>query len=391
MRERLVGRAADDVEVGHRRGGETRAQGGQPGVGGAEQVGVEQPAGRGMHDRRLDPRGLALVRDAQQQVVARLERRDRVDRLRVALGQGLHVQRVGDRDAPEPEPVTQQVVHHLAGERRGQVRGAGQGRERDVRGHDEVGPGLDRRHERHQLARRQPCLVEPEVRQAQVRVQVCLAEPREVLDRRGGAGGPDAADHRRGERAHERRVVTERADAEVRVGRAGGEVARGGVDDVDAHRERLRADGVADPLGELDVAGRRERHVARERRRARRRARSSCPPSWSAAISSGVGCPPCGARPLRRAGELADLRRGLDVLVAEQAQAGGRRVAQPRRGRVGERRPGEREHQAAARVGEGSGARIAPTRRVRSADRSHSRQAASRVGPSSTLQSRLTK
>ena len=266
-RERLVGRAADDVEVGHLRCAEARAEGREPGVGGAEHVGVEQPAGRGMHDRRLDPRGLALVRDAQQQVVARLERRDRVDRLGVALGQGLHVQRVGDRDAPEPEPVTQEVVHHLAGERRGQVRGAGDRRERNVRGHDEVGPGLDCRHERHQLASRQPCLVEPEVRQAQVRVEVCLAEPGKVLDRRGGAGGPDAADHRRGERAHERRVVAERADAEVRVGGARGEVARRGVDDVDAHRERLRADRVPDPLGELDVAGRRERHVPRERRR----------------------------------------------------------------------------------------------------------------------------
>ena len=90
------------------------------------------------------------------------------------------------------------------------------------------------------------------------------AQTREVLRRGGHAGRLEAADHRRPMTADRARVVAERADAERRVGRLGGEIDGRGVDDVDAQRAGLAPDGRPDPLGQPFVVDRAEGHVAGE-------------------------------------------------------------------------------------------------------------------------------
>ena len=78
---------------------------------------------------------------------------------------------------------------------------------------------------------------------------------------------------------------------------------------------------------------------------------SSCPPSWSAAISRGGAL---GSnrrrRPLDGRGELADLRGRSRVEEPEQRHPGGRRGREPPPDVVGQLVPVEREHQPAERV-----------------------------------------
>ena len=143
-----------------------------------------------------------------------------------------------------------------------------------------------------------------------------VAETREVLDRGGHAGRLQPADHRRPEPPDappgRRRTSGSRAPAFAGLGR---EVEDRGVDDVDAHRPRLEPDRRADPLGEVLVADRAERHVAGERPSAP----SPSAMSWPRLLVGADQQQPAAAprrgrlgRPLERLGQLADLpgRRG---------------------------------------------------------------------------------
>ena len=240
-----------------------------------------------------------------------------------ALGDRRHVERVGDGQAAEPEAVAQELRHHGPGQRRGQVRVAGDRLERDVGGHREVGACLDRGPERDQLHGVEPGTVVAQRRQPVVRVGERLAQSREVLDGGGRAGVAEATHGRGGERGDRGRVVAERPDTHGGVAGVGGEVADRRVRDVDAHRQQLGGGRVGDALGEVRVAGRAQRHRPGERGRpvaqrdqlAALLVRGDQQRSRVAAV---------GVRALGRVDQLPDLGRGRHVEVVEQGQ--------PRRG-----------------------------------------------------------
>ena len=95
-----------------------------------------------------------------------------------------------------------------------------------------------------------------------VRVPLRGAVAREVLEDGHDAGLLQAARHRGGERADERRVRPERPRAERRCRLRIEEVADGGEHERRAHRRRLVADCAADAPRESRRAGRPEREVA---------------------------------------------------------------------------------------------------------------------------------
>ena len=145
-----------------------------------------------------------------------------------------------------------------------------------------------------------------------------------------------------------RRVVAERADPDRRVRRVRREVADRRVGDVHAHRPQLQADRPPDPLGEVRVAGRAERHVAGERRRA-------------VAEGHGAGRPPgrrrraavaaaAVARPAADAAWIASVSSrtwpaSATLREPEERHPGGRRAGQPARRSGGQPLAVEGEHQ----------------------------------------------
>ena len=233
-----------------------------------ELVVVEQPSPRAVRDRALDPRRPLRVRRAQQEVDARPDRGDDVDDLRGPLGQRRHVERVGDREAPEAELAAHEVVHDLAGERRGQRRVAGERRQRDVRRHDEVRPGVDRRRERDELRARRAARGRASIdrqrrwwlsRSASPRPGKCLTAAATPADRRPARSSPP------------RRTRPPPGRRRTRGSRGAGSPGwtrgrtTGRVDDVDAHRQRARSRSPARRARPGRVAGRAERHAPRER------------------------------------------------------------------------------------------------------------------------------
>ena len=103
------------------------------------------PRARRVPQPRLDPfAGLGIGR-RQQQVDARPERGEDVEDLVRTLRQRPHVERVGDRDALEAEPLPEQRRHDRGGERRRQVGVAGEPRDREMGGHHDARPGVDAR------------------------------------------------------------------------------------------------------------------------------------------------------------------------------------------------------------------------------------------------------
>ena len=215
-RERLVGRAADDVEVRHRCRGEPCPEGGEPGdrrrgaprrrTAGAPRRARAPPRSArssrrsGTHSSRSSP--------AWSAAIASIAWASPWGSASMSSASVIVTPRNPSRSRSRSCITSRASVA-------GRSADAGHRRERDVRGHHEVAP-RPRSPPRTAPARgREPCLVEPESGRPRCVSTVGLAQAREVLDRRGDAGGPDAAHHRRGERATERRVVAERADAEV--------------------------------------------------------------------------------------------------------------------------------------------------------------------------------
>ena len=335
---------ADHVEIGLRfRAGEPAAELGETSARGGQVGRVEQVTCRGGDQRRLDPSARGGVGGRQQQVVAGTDRGDHLDRLGGALCERAHVERIADRDPAKAELVAERAAHHGASQGRRQRRVAGQRGHRDMGRHGEPGPGRDRRPERDELVRLERLAVAADHGQLVMGVLVDGAQPREVLDRGGHPGRLEPADHRRAQPPDLGRVVAERADPHRRVAGLAGQVEDRGVDHVDAHRPRLAPDRPADPLDEVLVADRAERHVAGERggrlaerhqlagllvggdeqRAGHGRATRRRVPDSAATRGPDL------ARPLERRAELADLPRRPDVERHEQRDPGHGRVGQP--------------------------------------------------------------
>ena len=168
------------------------------------------------------------------------------------------------------------------------------------------------------------------------------AQTREVLDRGGHPGRLQPADHRRAEPPDLRRVVAERADPHRRVAGLARQIEDRGIDHVDAHRAGLAPDRASDPLDQVLVADRAERHVPGERcgRLAERHELAGLLVGRDEQRSGGQGArrriPDVAAsrgpdlpRPLERRAELADLTGRPHVERHEQRDAGDGRVGQP--------------------------------------------------------------
>ena len=105
--QRPVGDAPDDVEI-RRCSSAASIHRGAPKPEdtprrGVERARIEQATRVGAEQGRFDPSPGARIRRRQEQVHARADGRDDVDRLVRTLGEGAHVERVGDRDAAEAE------------------------------------------------------------------------------------------------------------------------------------------------------------------------------------------------------------------------------------------------------------------------------------------------
>ena len=279
------------------------------------------------------------VRGAQEQVHARANRGDDLDRLRRTLRQGAHVKGIADGHALEPELGAEDAGHD--GARQGRWR-HGAVRERrggDVGRHDESGAGVDAGPERHQLHGRHPLARAADHRHAVMRVDGRLAQAREVLDPRRHARSLQATDHRRPQSPDLGRVIPERADPERRVDRVGRDVHDRGIDDVDTHGPCLAPDRLAHPFREVRIADGAQRHVPSERRRAVTEGQELAAllvggDEHRGGRGSRSGRDPAGRRhprSLERLGQLAQLPRRPHVEVPEHRHARRRRLGQPLR------------------------------------------------------------
>ena len=139
--------------------------------------------------------------------------------------------------------------------------------QREVTGHHQPRARVQCRSERNQLPFGQLGVRPRHQRQRVVRISCRVAGAREVLDGRGHAVALQAADGRRREPSDRLGIVAEAADPERRIGRVVGHVAHRRVVHVDAEGTQLAGRRAGDALGQLLVAGRAERHRARELRR----------------------------------------------------------------------------------------------------------------------------
>ena len=195
--------------------------------------------------------------------------------------------------------------------------------------HHEPGPGRDGRPERRELVGLEVVGAPRHDTERVVRVLGQRAQTREVLRRGGHPGRLEAADHRRPMTADRSRIVAERADAERRVVRLGGEIDGRGIDDVDAQRAGLAPDRRPDPLGQRFVVDRAERHVAGELGRLGTEGveLAALLVGGDEEAAAAHAAPP--RRPLQRRGQLPHLPRPLHVERHVQRHPGGRRLGQP--------------------------------------------------------------
>ena len=266
-RERPVRRGSHHGQVGRRDRGEPSAQPVDAGERRLDRIEVHQSAPRGK-----DQRGLELFEPGgipeQEQVDTGRDRRQQVDDLVGPLRERVHVERVRDRQAIEPEVVAEEGLQHGGRERRREIVATRQSRHRHMARHHERCAGGDGRAERCELHGRETVAIMGDGRQLVMRVAIDIADAREVL--RGGrhAGRGQAAHGRHAEACHGLRRRPERPDAEGRVCRVGREIEHGRVAHVHAHRAKLQARGVSHPRGQSLVTGRTQRHRTRERRHA---------------------------------------------------------------------------------------------------------------------------
>ena len=220
-------------------------------------------------DRRPDARDVPLV-----DVVPEAERVGaREQRLHGALlhphgrAHRLHLERVGDDRAGEPELVAQQPGELGAAER---CRHVVDRRDDEVGRHDRAGAGGDRRPERRELDLQQLLARRRDDGQSEVRVDVGRAVAGKVL-RAGGDPTRLEPGHERGDMAgDQRRVGAERADADHGVERVDVDVGDRSEIQRDAGRAELVGEGAGDLLGERDVVDRAEREGAGQRAAAAR-------------------------------------------------------------------------------------------------------------------------
>ena len=151
-----------------------------------------------------------------------------------------------------------------------------------------------------------------------------------------------AADGRRREPPDGLGIVAEAADPERRIGRIVGHVAHRRVVHVDAEGPQLAPRRAGDALGQRFVAGRAERHRARELRRPVAQA-----DQLAALLVGGDQQRWCPGRPCRldRGGQPADLGRIDDVVGAEQRHAGDALFVDPSRRRSRQLGAGEGDHE----------------------------------------------
>jgi hypothetical protein len=161
-----------------------------------------------------------------------------------------------------------------------------------------------------------------------MRIRCGFPATRSVLDRGSHPGRLQSAHHRRPVPGHDCRVIGERPDAERRVQRIGCHVQDRRVDDVDAHRPRFESYRAPDPLGQVDIIDRPERHVPGERRRPVTEG-----DELAALLVGGdqerAGTGASFRRALQGRGQLANLARRAHVQVAKQRDPRGRRGAKP--------------------------------------------------------------
>jgi hypothetical protein len=164
-----------------------------------------------MRARGISPRSTALTTASMARVTfrARVDRADDAFFYCIALSDALHAECIGDRHAAEPQRVPQQRFHHVLPQRRRCAAVAAERGKRDVRGHDEVGAGLDRRDKWHQLDRLEPVHVCGHDWEADVGIDVGVAMARKVFGRRERAARMCAAHEQRGQSRHARRVFPE--------------------------------------------------------------------------------------------------------------------------------------------------------------------------------------
>ena len=200
----------------------------------------------------------------QQQVLPGAHGTDDVDDLRGTLGERVHVERIGDRQAVEPKPPAKKVANDLWGEARRQ---AGP---RPLSAGADAWPVIASRAPAAMAARKGQARASRTVRgwrghgESVMGVHGALAHAREVLDGRRDAGRLQAADERRRQLADGRRVITEQADSQRRVLRAGRQVTGRRVIDVDTHGVHLDTHRARHALGKGRVSGGTMRHGAGE-------------------------------------------------------------------------------------------------------------------------------
>jgi len=317
-----VVRRGHDCDVGIGKAGDPALERLDPGGRSGERGRLDEVEVRGPGERRLDPAPGRSLRRGQQEIDARSQRDDDIDPLRGVLGQGAHVERVGDRDPFETELFAQDAIHHPAGQRRGHDAAAGERRAGEVTGHDHPGAARDRFPERTQLGD-----LEVRARAVDDRERVMGIDPdatgaREVLERRDDPRRLDPSGPRSAEPRHRGGIVAERADplGEVRRVR---EVHDRGVVHVDADGPELEPDRPADPLGKDRVGRRPDRHRARKRRPARAEGHE-----LAALLVDGdeKRHARCGLEGLREGSHLA---RRPDVQGPEEREASDWRLGQP--------------------------------------------------------------
>ncbi len=138
----------------------------------------------------------------------------------------------------------------------------------NVRDHDARGAGGDAAPERRQFHRVETLARMRNDRQAEMRIDVGIAVPGKMLQRREHAGVLEAARKTRDHRAGLGRIFAERSNVDHRIARVVVDVGDRRKVDVHAERARFRADHLAGVIGELRIAGGAKRHRARELGRA---------------------------------------------------------------------------------------------------------------------------
>ncbi len=182
---------------------------------------------------------LLLPVGTQQKVYTGSKSGDHIDHHARSLGEGVHVERIGDHHTVEPDALPEQVVDHLGGQRGGQVVAPGERREGVVPDHHHPRTGFHRGAERHQLDFLEPLAVVVEHGKLIVRIDHRIALAGEMLGHRCHPFRLEPAHHRRRHLAHPSRVIAEGADAERWVVGMRGQIAYRGVVDRDPECSQL--------------------------------------------------------------------------------------------------------------------------------------------------------